>query len=296
MAAARLILLVLFAASANAEILNIKQFLDTCPQSDPAINTIRADFQIRVNGVLMTQLPPCTEPVSAMPIDAYNDYLIILQALRVAYHMDNGMAGHLPWTDLRFYDWVSSRVGGINIEPNVLPRCCAWIGPPIEVPPPPLPGQPPPIPPTPSGPTNYKYLAIVVPTRDAGSRDNSRSWYGIVGTIGLLGHEARHVDDLNHSSCCGIPGGCDDSFDVRKMPPYGVQWWMNHLWLDGTINVGLQCLPASETQRDLQFLLDDENTFGFWARFCTTKPPILTMPALPGGRCYSTRRARTIGR
>lgn len=293
MAAARLILLIAFAASANAGILNIKQFLDTCPQNDAAINSIRADFQIRRSGVLMTALPPCTEPATAMAIDAYSDELILLQALRVAYHMDRGMAGHLPWTDRSYYDWMTTRVGGINIENGGPPQCCAYIGPPIELPPPPKPGEPPPLPP--AGTRNYKYLAIVLPARDVPTRERNRTWYGIFHTVAVMGHEARHVDGFYHSSCCGIDGGCDDVFDARNISAYGVQWWLSMLWLEGTINVGLGCLAPGDVQRDLGLLLDDAN-FGYWTRFCSPKPPLLSPRVATGGRCYSDRRARTIGR
>src|SRR5437867_514445 len=97
----------------SAQIHNIRQFLDQCPQTDPAIAQIRKDFEVRRGGILVAELPPCTEPVSAMPASLYSDELIVLQGLRVIYYMDRGQTGHLPWTNGTMYDWMKSKIGGI---------------------------------------------------------------------------------------------------------------------------------------------------------------------------------------
>ncbi len=298
MATARLVTSLLFllavAAPAAAEITDIRRFLDQCPQNDPAIAIIRADFQLRRYGVVIADLPPCTEPVSAMATAAYSDELIILQGLRAIYHMDRGMGGHLPWTDMSLYDWMKSRIGGINIVKGGTSYCCEYYGPTLHVPPPPPPpGQPPPQPPPP--PWNYnKYIFIAVAEQDAQNRDFDRTWYGISGNIGLYAHEVRHVDGFSHASCCGIEGGCDERFDLRALSPYGLQWWLQRLWLNGTINVGVSCLPPVEAQALTRSLVADLN-FGA-ARFCAPKPPQTIAPPAPFGRCYEWRRGRTVGR
>src|SRR5438045_8872558 len=105
----------LAARPAPAQIRNIRQFLDRCPQSDPAIAQIRADFQLRRGGVVVAELPPCTEPVSAMATSSYSDELIVIQGLRVMYYMDRGMSGHLPWTSGTLYDWMKSKMVCIDI-------------------------------------------------------------------------------------------------------------------------------------------------------------------------------------
>ena len=96
---------------------------DTCPQNDPAYNTIRADFQIRRQGAVVGTIN-CSQPASQMPLAAYTDELLALQALRVAYYMDQGRTNYLPWTPLRFYDWLKSKIGGINITTATTSAYC----------------------------------------------------------------------------------------------------------------------------------------------------------------------------
>ena len=142
-------------------------------------------------------------------------------------------------------------------------------------------------------PFSFKYLAMIVPMSDDNGRAHDRTWYGIVHNIALYAHEARHVEGFGHASCCGLPDACDESFDVRNLSAYGLQWWLMSLLLDGTINLGLQC--SADTRAQAMLLLDDAN-FGYWNRFCSPKPPQLPVPKTVGGRCFSDRRARTIGR
>ncbi len=99
----------------TASIGHIKEFLNTCPQNDPAYNQIRNDFIIRRNGVVVGDIP-CTEPTSSLNIAQYSDELIVLQGLRAIYYMDYGQAGHLPWTTGTLYQWMKSKIGGINID------------------------------------------------------------------------------------------------------------------------------------------------------------------------------------
>ncbi len=46
----------------TASIGHIKEFLNTCPQNDPAYNQIRNDFIIRRNGVVVGDIPVPNRP------------------------------------------------------------------------------------------------------------------------------------------------------------------------------------------------------------------------------------------
>ena len=272
-----------------AEIRNIQQFLNQCPQSDAALPAILQDFTIRRNGTAITALPACTEPISAMPISAYSDELIALQTLRAIYHMDRGQSGHLPWTTGSMYEWMKSRIGGINIENGGFAYCCN-IYDFTPVPPPPPGTPPPPPPPQPIPPKNFY---IVLPAQDDFNRDFDRTWRGMSGQIALVAHEVRHRDDFPHSSCCAVgAGSCDDTFDPARMSPYGTQYWLNKLWLDGTINVGIGCLAARERVEIASWLAADGNSYA--ERFCETMPPVLPVPSHPGGPCPPPPRRRSV--
>jgi hypothetical protein len=115
----------------------------------------------------------------------------------------------------------------------------------------------------------------------------------ISGNISFYVHEARRVDGFPHVSCCGIENGCDNSFDQANLSSYGVQWWLNKLWLDGTINVGYECLvDASEVSGSTRGFGESANG-QFRGRFCTNLPPLLTAPASPGGACPTQDRRRS---
>lgn len=237
-------------------IAHLGQFIEQCPTLDPAIALIRADFDLRRNGVPIGEVA-CSEPISALPIAQYTDALIALQTLRIAYYMDWGQIGHLPWTFGSLYPWLKSKVQGIDIRSDSgYSYCCETIA-----------GK----------------LFFVFKAQDEFNRDFDRTWQGLSGDLDLFVHEARHVDGFPHSSCCGIPGGCDDVFDVHSLSPYGTQWWLNAMWLTGGINVGVGCLTPSE-QADIvgwhQSALDQ-----FRSRFCTGAPGRLATPSQPGGPC-----------
>src|SRR5262249_43512597 len=89
-----------------------------------------------------------------------------------------------------------------------------------------------------------------------------------------------------HTSCCGIPNGCDQTYDQNNLPPYGVQWWLNKSWLAGNINVGFSCLSQNRIQEITNWHLGAINS-QFRNRFCDNKPPVLTAPQSPGGPCNS---------
>ncbi|MDP9361327.1 MAG: hypothetical protein M3P29_07750 [Acidobacteriota bacterium] len=256
------------AASVNRPIADIGVFLDQCPDRDPAYTQIRADFEIRRGGVVVGTVP-CTEPVSAMPVAQYTDELIILQGLRVIYYMDRGQSGHLPWTAGTLYDWMKSKIVGIDIVTGYS-FCCEVFGTPPPFPPPPTPPPP--------------RLFIAVGAEDDFNREFDKGWRGIAGNIGLYAHETRHVDGFPHSSCCGISGGCDNVFDPANLTPYGTQWWLHKLWLDGTINVGFECAtPRTVSETAFWFVTDLNDQYR--TRFCRDLPSLVQAPAIPFGAC-----------
>jgi hypothetical protein len=251
------IALLIQARSACAQIDNIYRFLEKCPADDPATAQILTDFKIRSDGVVVTQFP-CTDPISSMSASNYTDPLIVLQGLRVIYYMDRGMSGHLPWTPGTLYDWMKSQIKGIHVRSDTGGSYCCE--------------------------TFSDGLYMVVAAQNDFNRDFDRTWPGISGNIGLYAHEARHVAGYGHSSCCGIPGGCDDTFDTNNLSAYAVQWWLNKDWLYGDINVGFSCADSSTTLDAANWHLGSCNS-AYRDRFCTNQPPLLSMPANPGGSC-----------
>jgi len=230
---------------------------DTCPQADPAYSTIRADFQIRRDGTLVDSIT-CTEPASQMPLSTYTDELMALQVLRMAYYMDLGRSNYLPWTPLRFYDWLKTKIGGVNVSTTPTnPYCCAQYG--------------------------GRLFMVVGVTQDDGNRAYKLSFKGVAANLALFGHEARHVDGFPHDSGCGITGGCDATYDESNLSPYGIQYWLFRAWLNGTINLGFSCLPAPQPSDIANWFLSAAN--GYLSRFDNVKPPAVTMPAQPGGAC-----------
>lgn len=237
---------------------NIKQFLDTCPHNDPAYAQIRSDFNILRNKNLVVDIP-CTEPVSQMPIVQYTDELITLQGLRVMYYMDEGQSGHLPWTSGTLYQWMKSRIRGINISDTATRSTCCYL----------VDGD----------------AYMTVPNGDTSNRDFSRYWRGISGNIALYAHETRHMDGYPHVGCCGRPVGCDQTYDENALTPYGIQYWLFKSWLMGEIYVGFSCLEPEEVSEIASWHLSGAN--GYISSFCDTKPPEVTMPQYPGGQCRS---------
>jgi len=244
-------------SSGNPFIANIQLFLDTCPAGDPALTQIRSDFQIRRNGVLVGDIP-CSEPISQLPVSQYTDELILLQGLRVIYYMDRGKSGHLPWTAGTLYDWMKSKIQGIDIIDGSLSFCCLQFG-------------------------GKTYIGVG--SQDDFNRDFDRMWEGISGNIELYAHETRHVDGFGHTSCCGLPDGCDQTYDQSNLSPYGIQWWLAKSWLMGDINVGFSCLSQNRIQDIVSWHLASANLYS--ARFCDNKPPLLAIPLFPGGQCFT---------
>lgn len=244
------------AATAVGAITDIGVFLDTCPTNDPVYAQLRSDFELRRNGVVVGAVA-CSEPVSAIPTAQYTDELIVLQGLRVIYYMDLGSTGHLPWTPGTLYQWMRSKIGGIEIRDGIAGGFCCE--------------------------TYNGRLFIVAGAQNDFNRDFDKTWQGISGNIAFYAHEARHVDGYPHVSCCGITGGCDQEYDEANLGAYGIQHFLNRQWLHGDINVGFACLPAQEFEETVNWHLGSLDG----SRFCT-KPAQVARPPQPGGVCRSS--------
>ncbi len=70
----------------SGQIYNIDTFWDVCPTEDPAYGSIRQDFSIRCNGVVVSGFS-CNSPVSTIPVFQYTDEIIVL-SLNPTYGYD----------------------------------------------------------------------------------------------------------------------------------------------------------------------------------------------------------------
>src|SRR5574341_718917 len=154
---------------------NIADFLHQCPTKDPRYAQFRADFEIRKEGAVVGAIP-CTEPISAMPISQYTDELVAVQTVRTIYYMEGGRSVPYPWTAGSLYDWMKSKIGGIDIRANNS-SCCEFF--------------------------NGRWFIVLSSQGDA-ARDRARRWGGISARIALAGHETRHVDGFPHVGGCPL--------------------------------------------------------------------------------------------
>jgi hypothetical protein len=229
-------------------ITNIDFFVEQCPTLDPAIEEILSDFRITRDGVDIAEIE-CEEPISSLPIEDYTDELILAQGLRIIYYLDKGQAGHLPWTELSLYEWLRSKVGGFNISSTASYSSCCGVW-----------------------PDGTRYITLV--TADESNRDLDRTWPWLGFNVGLIMHEARHVDGYAHLGCCPVGGaGCDLRYDESNLSPYAIQWWLDRAWLDGSLNTGYACIGEPRQSEIFNLLLDSANNFV--RRFCESPPPVL---------------------
>jgi uncharacterized protein (TIGR03437 family) len=239
----------------------VQSFLDVCPQNDPYYAVFRRDFQILRDRTAVGEIP-CVEPYTKSPLAQITEELSILQALRFAYYMDMGQSQHLPWTPLRLYDWFKSRVAGFNIDSTLdgntfAASCCFTIS-----------GR----------------LYITIGRMSDATRMSRLNMIGLLGQVALFAHETRHSEGSGyvHVSCCGVNGGCDQSYDEQNLSAYGVQYYLYKQWLTGGINLGYSC-DTSALKQTADSLLGTANIYP--RIFCDQKPPVLSTPPSPGGAC-----------
>jgi len=243
-------------AAAQVSVVNIDQVLTTCPASDPAYATIRADFDLRRNGTRVATIP-CALPLANQP---YSAELSVVQALRVMYHVDRHRAGHLPWTLLPLYDWLKSRIAGINIDDSATTNsCCVSFGAPKP------------------------HITLVGQMPHVASVTPGTQWLSYVSShIGIIAHEARHTETGPHVPCS--PGGaanCDPSYDESALSPYGISYWLERAWLTGELYVGLGCLGEAESLKRNH----RSRANGLRSAFVANPPPELGAPPVVGGGC-----------
>jgi hypothetical protein len=248
---------------------NIRELLDRCPTRDRQYSRIRQDFELRLDGNLITSPITCTEPFSAQPIAQLTDQLIAIQVLRTAYYMSIGMENTLPWTTKGLYDWMASLVDGINFKtaPGQL-YCCDNIG-----------GK----------------IFFSMSLQDATQREYKRTWPGIANSLNYFAHEIRHRDPgaPGHVTGCKAfpmptdPAGCDATYDLRNLGSYGVQYWLESKWATGYLNIGIACSPPAIAEEYARW--DALSAHYLRDRFVTNIPPDVTLSYPYGGLCLANR-------
>ena len=255
---------------ARAYICDNAQFFEQCPTADPIFATIINDFKIRRDGVLINAAAlTCTPPISTMPISAYTDELVLLQALRAIYYMDLGRSNHLPWTSKTLYGWLKENLGGFEISATA--SYDYWGG--------------------------QMYLSsgdaanyFVIRAKPDSTREFQRKWAGPAGIstmISLMMHERRHGDGsvFNHVRCCPAQdpanpnNACDQTYDESvNLSPYGIQYWLEKNWISGYINVGVGCMAPADKTDAIYWMRQDVNSRvnPATSNFCTNTPPVLT--------------------
>ena len=239
---------------------DLQAFLDSCPQNDPYISIIQRDFQITRNGAAASAVT-CTEPYSQMPVLQITEELSTLQTLRFAYYMDMGQSNYLPWTPFRLYDWLKSRVAGLNIDSSLVgasAACCSLV--------------------------NSRLVFIVGLISNDLNRQYRQLPDGQAAQLQLFAHEARHSEgtDFPHVSSCGIQFGCDQTYDENDLSPYGIQYYLSKQMLSGAINLGYSCDASTRAALGAKFA---QLANVFPQRFVTNPPPPLAVPQNPGGLC-----------
>ncbi len=209
------------------EIIDLKEFLSICPTEDPNIGLILSDFNILLNGQLVTEFP-CQEPYYIMNSptsqalnNEYYTETTRLQSLRFLFYLDYDNPVKLPWSDLRLYDWLKDGMGGIKIVDGITGgSCCGWI--------------------------DGEFYITVGNIRTGGENYIKSSNELLRGftlmSIGLTLHERRHMDGFHHTSgCCENGSVCDLQLDLENPSAYGIMvWWNKTIW-DKTYDFGQAC-------------------------------------------------------
>ena len=97
-------------------ITDIVTFLKACPTNDPIYPLIRQNFELRLDGAVITSPIECVEPILTAPVSVNTDMLTAVQAFRTAYYMSIGTEGYLPWTPVGLYDWMAANIAGVNFK------------------------------------------------------------------------------------------------------------------------------------------------------------------------------------
>jgi len=246
-------------------IANPNDFISVCPTADPAYQTIRADFEFLSDRQPSSVDIVCSGSYQTNPSSQRSDELLAMQTFRIAYYMNEGTRGKLPWTQLGLYDWIKSQIAGVNfLQEGGFSSCCSSV--------------------------NGKLYF-----NTARQSANSLASYTDPGSaffwLGLFMHEVRHVSGPGHVTGCAFfplstdPLGCDATYDLANLGSYGVQHWLFAEIATGQINIGIGCLPPASAQSFANRLAGYANVY--LGRFVTgTPPPVAAAPPY-GGSCLS---------
>jgi|GEM_PF-5184074 len=217
------------------EIVDLQDFLTTCPMDDPNIEAILSNFDIRLNGELVTEFP-CQEPYFIMS-DPTTEKLETefytettrLQSLRFLYYLDYDNPVQLPWTDLRLYEWLNEKIGGINIVDGLIGGNCFGFR---------------------DGKFNINVGNIrTAPDNYIKSSEELLSGFKLLG-FGLTLHERRHMDGSEFShvfGCCENESTCDQELNLNNPSAFGLMvWWNKSIW-DNTYNFGQSCAYKNDS-------------------------------------------------
>jgi hypothetical protein len=270
--------------SAEAWICNSAKFFEECPTTDPIFATIVSDFKIRKDGVLINAAAlTCTPPISTIPISAYTDELVLLQALRAIYYMDLGRSNYLPWTPKALYGWLKEKVGGFEIS-TAADAIDQYV--------------------------RQKFLStgdtanyFVIRAKNDATREFQRKWEGLALLITLMMHERRHGDGIGHLRCCTAQDpanqydACDQTYDESvNLSPYGIQYWLEKNWLSGNIQAGVGCMSPTAKAEAIQLMRSDANgKVAPTSNFCTNTPPVLNDTNNPPESCTCNLNGSTAG-
>ena len=251
---------------------DVKAFIERCPTNDPAYQIIRQEFELRLDGALVTTPITCTEPLTSLPMDGLNTTAIVtLQAIRFAYYMSIGTTERLPWTPRSLYAWLTRNVAGINFRtvPNQT-YCCDVI--------------------------NGRFY--IARSLISGPFSMPMQWPWVPDQLAFLSHEARHRDPgapAHVNGCPDFPAptdpiGCDPTYDVNNLGGYGIQFWMHSSMARAFLNMGIGCLQPQVAQTYANASATFANST-YQSRFVTI-PPIVTAAPPYGGPCTPPLRRR----
>jgi hypothetical protein len=207
------------------EIVDLEDFLRVCPMEDPNINKIMADFEIRLNGNIVTDFQ-CKEPYYIMSEADYTTEITYLQAMRFLYYLDYDHPVNFPGTNLRVFDWIKNKIGGINIKDGITcSYCCDIFG-------------------------GKKFITVVNnKTGTSGNLNYSNRLFDgfALMNIVLILHESRHLDPFDHTSgCCTSGGQCDETLDFNNPSAFGIMvWWHKSIW-EKKYKFGVDCLVQND--------------------------------------------------
>jgi hypothetical protein len=234
-----------YSLSLTSQILNIYEFAQKCPTEDVLFSKFIKDFEIRRNGVVVTKYD-CNSK--------YDDNVRVLQCIRVMYYLDiYKKKPYLPWTNLRFYDWVKDKVQGFDIVDDLgglAGLCCKEIN-------------------------GKQFISLASSKNDPSNaiKYTYQDGADVLNYTGLFAHERRHADPGNypHINCNG--NSADADYNENNLGGYGVSYWFSKAYMTGILEVGAKCLTTAQ-RNVFNNRFGDANYF-VSSVFCKNSPPVV---------------------